>query len=154
MIQRSRNEPSLTVRGYRVTWRWTGEGMATIGSAGFVKTLLNGCVFAAVCWVLALTALRMAAAEPSTGPAAAAVPPPGAAAQRGAAELERLVQPLALHPDPLMAIVLSAAVYPLEIVQAARFVERHQQYSATGPAAVGRECQGGGAVCLAWGPSR
>lgn len=30
--------------------------------------------------------------------------------------------PIALHPDPLLAIMLPAAVYPLEIVQAARFV--------------------------------
>jgi len=31
--------------------------------------------------------------------------------------------PIALHPDPLIAILLPAAVYPLEIVQAARFVK-------------------------------
>jgi hypothetical protein len=30
--------------------------------------------------------------------------------------------PIALHPDPLIAIILPASVYPLEIVQAARFV--------------------------------
>jgi hypothetical protein len=31
--------------------------------------------------------------------------------------------PIALHPDPLIAIILPASVYPLEIVQAARFVK-------------------------------
>jgi hypothetical protein len=30
--------------------------------------------------------------------------------------------PIALHPDPLISILLPASVYPLEIVQAARFV--------------------------------
>jgi hypothetical protein len=37
--------------------------------------------------------------------------------------LTKLVEPIALHPDPLVAIILPAAVYPLEIVQAARFVK-------------------------------
>jgi hypothetical protein len=31
--------------------------------------------------------------------------------------------PIALHPDPLIAIILPAAAYPVEIVQAARFVK-------------------------------
>jgi hypothetical protein len=38
-------------------------------------------------------------------------------------ELEKLVMPIALHPDPLISIILPASVYPLEIVQAARFVK-------------------------------
>jgi len=41
-----------------------------------------------------------------------------------AAELETLVGPVALYPDDLLAIVLPASTYPLEIVQAARFLER------------------------------
>ena len=43
--------------------------------------------------------------------------------QRTAAELEKLVAPIALYPDPLIATILPASVYPLEIVQAARFVK-------------------------------
>ena len=58
-------------------------------------------------------------AQDTTG----AAPPPSAAAKRGAAELEKLVEPIALHPDPLIAIVLPASAYPLEVVQAARFVK-------------------------------
>ncbi len=38
-------------------------------------------------------------------------------------ELEDLVAPVALYPDDLLAIVLPAAAYPLQIVQAARFLE-------------------------------
>jgi hypothetical protein len=52
-----------------------------------------------------------------------AAPPPSAPAKRSAAELEKLVEPIALHPDPLIAVVLTASVYPLEVVQAARFVK-------------------------------
>jgi hypothetical protein len=67
-----------------------------------------------------------ALADPGAAPAssaAAPAPPPSAPAKRSAAELEKLVLPIALHPDPLIAIILPAAVYPLEIVQAARFVK-------------------------------
>lgn len=39
------------------------------------------------------------------------------------AELEELVGPIALYPDDLLAIVLPAAAYPLQIVDAARFLE-------------------------------
>jgi len=37
-------------------------------------------------------------------------------------QLDSLVAPIALYPDPLLATMLPASVYPLEIVQAARFV--------------------------------
>lgn len=40
------------------------------------------------------------------------------------AELEELVGRVALYPDDLLAIVLPASAYPLEIVQAARFLEQ------------------------------
>jgi hypothetical protein len=56
-------------------------------------------------------------------PAANPAPPPSAAAKLSPAELEKLVMPIALHPDPLIAVILPASVYPLEIVQAARFVK-------------------------------
>jgi hypothetical protein len=60
---------------------------------------------------------------PQSAPAAAAVPPPSAPAKRSAAELEKLAMPIALHPDPLISVILPAAVYPVEIVVAARFVK-------------------------------
>src|SRR5258705_8193017 len=40
-------------------------------------------------------------------------------------ELDALVAPIALYPDQLMAQVLMAATYPLEIVTAARFVQEN-----------------------------
>jgi len=51
-----------------------------------------------------------------------AAPPPSAPPLKSAAELEKLVAPIALYSDPLIATILPASVYPLEIVQAARFV--------------------------------
>src|SRR5262245_35638872 len=39
----------------------------------------------------------------------AAASPPSAPAQPGAADLEKLAMPIALHPDPLIAIILPAA---------------------------------------------
>jgi hypothetical protein len=61
-------------------------------------------------------------ATTQTKPAAEPAPPPAAPAKRSAADLEKLVAPIALYPDPLIATVLPASVYPLEIAQAARFV--------------------------------
>ena len=40
-----------------------------------------------------------------------------------AAELEELVGPIALYPDDLLAIVLSASAYPLQVAQAGRFLD-------------------------------
>jgi hypothetical protein len=66
-------------------------------------------------WFLILSwSLSAFAAEPA--------PPPSAPPKFSAAELEKLAAPIALYPDPLIAVLLPASVYPLEIVQAARFV--------------------------------
>jgi hypothetical protein len=58
---------------------------------------------------------------------AAAVPQqPAAAAKakvRSPEQLDSLVAPIALYPDPLLAQVLAASTYPLEIVQAQRWLK-------------------------------
>lgn len=56
-----------------------------------------------------------------------------AQALRSAAELEALIGPIALYPDDLLAIVLPASTYPLEIVQAARFLESAKLDSSLKP---------------------
>ena len=61
-------------------------------------------------------------AQDTSQPAVIPAPPPSAPAQRSAADLEQLAAPMALYPDPLIAVILPAAVYPVEIVKAARFV--------------------------------
>jgi hypothetical protein len=50
-----------------------------------------------------------------------------------ATELETLVGPIALYPDDLLAIVLPASTYPLQIVQAARFLEAYKIDSTLEP---------------------
>ncbi|MCJ7557352.1 MAG: DUF3300 domain-containing protein, partial [Gammaproteobacteria bacterium] len=48
-------------------------------------------------------------------------------------ELEDLVGPIALYPDDLVAIVLPAATYPLQIVEAARFLDNLKQDATLQP---------------------
>jgi hypothetical protein len=51
------------------------------------------------------------------------VPPPAPAVPLLAgAELDTMLQPIALYPDPLMGQVLAAATLPLEVVQADRYL--------------------------------
>ena len=51
-----------------------------------------------------------------------AAPASEPAAKRSADQLDSLVAPIALYPDPLLAQVLAASTYPLEIVQAQRWL--------------------------------
>jgi uncharacterized membrane protein YgcG len=57
-------------------------------------------------------------------PAAGAAPAEAAAPKLNAAELEELVGRIALYPDDLIAIILPASTYPLDIVQAERLLEK------------------------------
>ena len=70
--------------------------------------------------VVTLTAPLAATAQPG-GPATAQ--PGGETATFTGEQLEQLAAPIALYPDPLLAQVLMASTYPLEVVQAARFVK-------------------------------
>ena len=65
----------------------------------------------------------LAAVATGPTPAVTPSPPPSPPAKLSAAELEELLAPIALYPDPLIATILPAAVYPLEIVRAAFFLE-------------------------------
>src|SRR5215472_7545130 len=47
-------------------------------------------------------------------------------------QLDSLVAPLALYPDPILSQVLVASTYPLQIVQAERWLQQHS--SLTGKA--------------------
>jgi hypothetical protein len=76
-----------------------------------------------------LAAVSVPTAAPSaaaTPPAASPAPPAAAAAPSASsltqAQLDQLVSPVALYPDPLLAQVLMASTYPLEVVEAARWV--------------------------------
>ena len=41
-------------------------------------------------------------------------------------QLDSLVAPIALYPDPLLAQVLAASTYPLEIIQLQRWLEKNK----------------------------
>ena len=58
--------------------------------------------------------------------------PPGVIAQQTQAnavfppeELEQILAPIALHPDPLVSQILMASTYPLEVVQADRWAKQN-----------------------------
>ncbi len=91
-------------------------------------------------FLLGLPTLAKAQAAPSE-PAYAAVPAGASIEPLGdgtvwlssAAELDALVAPVALYPDPLLAIVLPAAAYPLQIVEASRFLKALENDPALEP---------------------
>jgi hypothetical protein len=51
---------------------------------------------------------------------------PAAAEAFTRAELEKLLAPIALYPDPLLAQLLPASAYPVQIVQAQRWLDKNQ----------------------------
>ena len=57
-------------------------------------------------------------------PVAGEGPPPAALS---APQLEELVGRIALYPDDLLAIILPASTYPLDVVQAERFLQKLKQ---------------------------
>jgi len=63
------------------------------------------------------------AAQSAEAPPANPAAPPSEASGRSKEDLEKLVAPIALYPDSLIATILPASAYPLEIVEAARFVK-------------------------------
>ena len=84
------------------------------------------------------------------GPAAFAqdaTPPPGQVAQPAFSQqaLDTMLAPVALYPDALLAQVLMAATYPLDVVQAARFVRANPGLSGDALAAAVEP--------MAWDPS-
>jgi hypothetical protein len=70
----------------------------------------------------------LAQQPPSTSPAAAASASP-AAKTFSQQELDRLLAPIALYPDALLAQVLMASTYPLEVVEAARWAKANPKVS-------------------------
>ena len=40
-------------------------------------------------------------------------------------EIDQLISRIALYPDPLLELTLQAAIFPLQVVQASRFLEKH-----------------------------
>ena len=61
-------------------------------------------------------AILLAQSQPATSAQAAKIPPD---------QLDSLVAPIALYPDPLLAQTLAASTYPLEILQLQQWLEKN-----------------------------
>ncbi|HEY7844481.1 MAG TPA: DUF3300 domain-containing protein, partial [Bradyrhizobium sp.] len=84
-----------------------------------------GSVMLALAITVATSLSAAAQQQPATAPPPA-TPPAAASAQPELLkpeQLEALVAPIALYPDALLANMLAAATYPLEVVEADRFVK-------------------------------
>jgi Protein of unknown function (DUF3300) len=91
--------------------------------------------FQTICFLAVLSALQIgqpalsqsndqnAPPPPSAAPPPATAAPSEPAATLKPAELDALVAPIALYPDTLLANVLMAATYPLEVVRAERWLK-------------------------------
>lgn len=64
-------------------------------------------------------------------PIAVAAPPLRAQASFSTAQLEQIVAPIALYPDSLLTQVLMASTYPLEIVEADRWLQKNRQLAGS-----------------------
>ena len=93
-----------------------------------MKSLPNNALVWAVAMAVAMPMPGVMAQSATTATQGASTQ--GTAPAQGAAEtplrqeeLEQLLAPIALYPDSLLAQVLMASTYPLEIVQAARWLK-------------------------------
>jgi len=68
---------------------------------------------------------------PVTAPAQTSTPAPAASTSTDQllkpGELDALVAPIALYPDTLLSLVLMASTYPLEVIQADRWLKEHKK---------------------------
>src|SRR6516225_6114725 len=101
------------------------------------KMLRGSCAIVTSGALVLSTFPAMAQDQPPPGvqlppPGAAQQPPQPAAPQLGQAELEKLLAPIALYPDDLVAQILTASTYPIEVVQAARWMNAHPKVSGNG----------------------
>src|SRR6201995_2858533 len=72
---------------------------------------------------------------PATAPAAAPSAPKSDSTKIPPEQLDSLVAPIALYPDPLLAQTLAASTYPLELVQLQQWLEKNKNLKNKAPAA-------------------
>ncbi|MDI3469937.1 MAG: putative membrane protein [Pseudolabrys sp.] len=93
-----------------------------------LRPILSVTVATLLSLALSLGISRAQTSEPPLPPPAAATstptspPPPAADTLLKPEQLEQLVSPIALYPDTLLAQVLIASTYPLEVVEASRWL--------------------------------
>jgi hypothetical protein len=108
------------------------------GRVRIARCRLAACLAVIAIGGIALAGERGPLAAPSTTAAMPAAPGIAAPAPPvrplSEARLAQLVAPIALYPDPLLAQILMASTYPLEVVDAARWVGLPANRALTGDA--------------------
>ena len=85
---------------------------------------LKSLIASALCFALAMPVPGQIPPSPAPAPSSPPGTAPSAAAKSfSQQELDQLLAPIALYPDALLAQVLMASTYPLEIVSAERWVK-------------------------------
>jgi hypothetical protein len=93
-----------------------------------MMTRFSRLIMIALLWCVPLGAI---AQQPAAAPTQPLLKP---------AELDQLLAPIALHPDPLLSEILIASTYPLEVVQADRWAKSNMNLKgATLTAALGKQ---------------
>jgi L-ascorbate metabolism protein UlaG (beta-lactamase superfamily) len=87
-----------------------------------LRTILASMLIA----VSAAAGIAYSQSEPAA-PTPSATPPAPAAAILPAEQLDTLVAPIALYPDPLLSQTLVASTYPLEVIQLHQWLQRHKE---------------------------
>jgi hypothetical protein len=86
--------------------------------------------FALTCTVVSFMSLALLGPDrviaQDSPPAAPAPTPPGSGETFKQEQLDQMLAPIALYPDALLSQVLMASTYPLEIVEAARWLEQNK----------------------------
>ncbi len=89
--------------------------VSVLDAGGFVRSVsLLGLI-----WLAAVAAALPAAAQTAPAPTQAAPP------KLSPEQLDQLCAPIALYPDALLAQVLMASAYPLDVVAADRFMQKN-----------------------------
>jgi hypothetical protein len=96
------------------------------------RTVLRLIVSSAVALAVVAVGVPLRAQAPAPAPKSGAAPAtaPAAGAQQAPLsqdKLDSLVAPIALYPDQLLVQVLMAATYPLDVVEAARFIKANKE---------------------------
>lgn len=81
------------------------------------------CVVLLVPGNVAAAGMQQSASPPSQPPATSTEAP---AAKLPPEQLDSLVAPIALYPDPLLSQTLVASTYPLEVIQLKQWLDQHK----------------------------
>jgi hypothetical protein len=112
------------------------------------RSVALGVLVSAIIWTTTAAAQAPLPAPPQDADAGAPLPaPPTVMGSYSPQELDRIVSPIALYPDPLLGQVFSAATFSPEIPDAARWADQHHYVApAMLPAAIAADQ-------LPWQPS-